>query len=162
MNEETKISRERMIEVLNQELARGYQAIIAYVIYSQTLKEVHYMEIAKELEAHAAEELGHAIQIARQINYFDGMPIATPKEVKISDEAEEMLRSDLEYERQTLINYRQRIRQADAMGNSRWAKPFGESSSRNRNICRTWPTPSASTRRRSKNNECLMFDRCLI
>lgn len=105
-----------MVELLNGDLAREYQAIISYVIYSQTLKQAQYMEIAKELEAHAAEELAHAIQIANQIDYFNGTPTNKPTEVKISDKAEEVLRFDLENERQTLVNYRQRIRQADAMG----------------------------------------------
>lgn len=105
-----------MVELLNGDLAREYQAIISYVIYSQTLKQAQYMEIAKELEAHAAEELAHAIQIANQIDYFNGTPTNKPTEVEISDKAEEMLRFDLENERQTLVNYRQRIRQADAMG----------------------------------------------
>jgi bacterioferritin len=116
MNEKTKIGRERMVELLNEDLAREYQAIISYVIYSQTLKQAQYMEIAKELEAHAAEELAHAIQIANQIDYFNGTPTNKSAEVKMSDKAEEMLRFDLENERQTLINYRRRIRQADAMG----------------------------------------------
>ncbi|MEY2527249.1 MAG: bacterioferritin [Verrucomicrobiota bacterium] len=116
MKDETKISRERMIELLNEDLAREYQAIIAYVIYSQTLKGAEYMQIAQELEKHAGEELSHAIQIAKQIDYFNGTPANKPKEVKVSEKPKEMLRFDLENERQTLINYRQRIRQADAMG----------------------------------------------
>jgi bacterioferritin len=116
MKEETKITRERMVELLNQDLAREYQAIISYVIYSQTLKEAQYMEIAKELETHAAEELSHAIQVANQIDYLNGTPTHKPTEVKMSGKAEKMLRFDLENERQTLVNYRQRIRQADAMG----------------------------------------------
>jgi bacterioferritin len=116
MKDETKISRERMVELLNEDLAREYQAIIAYVIYSQTLKGAEYNHIAQELEKHAGEELQHAIQIAKQIDYFNGEPVNAPKEVKVSDKPKEMLRFDLENERQTLINYRQRIRQADAMG----------------------------------------------
>jgi len=119
MKEETKITRKRMIELLNEDLAREYQAIIAYVIYSQTIKGAKYMQIAEELETHAAEELAHAIQIANQIDYFNGTPTNVPKEVKVSDDAEKMLRFDLENERQTLISYRQRIRQADAMGEFR-------------------------------------------
>jgi len=116
MNDETKISRARMIELLNEDLAREYQAIIAYVIYSQTLKGAKYNHIAQELEKHAGEELQHAISIAKQIDYFNGTPTNKPKEVKVSDKATDMLKFDLENERQTLINYRQRIRQADAMG----------------------------------------------
>ncbi len=111
-----KMSRERMVELLNEDLAREYQAIIAYVIYSQTMKGAEYNHIAQELETHAGEELQHAIKIAKQIDYFNGMPTNKPREVKMSDKAKDMLKFDLENERQTLINYRQRVRQADEMG----------------------------------------------
>ena len=105
-----------MVKFLNEDLSREYQAIIAYVIYSQTMKGAQYTDIAGELELHAAEELSHALLIAKQIDYFNGTPTNTPKEVKISDKAEAMLRFDLENEKQTIINYRQRIRQAEEMG----------------------------------------------
>jgi bacterioferritin len=114
--EEQKITRKQMVDLLNEDLAREYQAIIAYVIYSQTLKGAEYGQIAEELEKHAGEELAHAILIARQIDYLNGTPANKPKEVKLSDKPKEMLQFDLENEKQTLINYRQRIRQADEMG----------------------------------------------
>ena len=116
MSEKTKMTRERMIGLLNEDLAREYQAIIAYTIYSQTLKGAEYNHIAQELETHAGDELQHAIKIAKQIDYFNGTPTNKPKEVKMSDKAKDMLKFDLENERQTLINYRQRVRQADEMG----------------------------------------------
>lgn len=116
MEEKTKITRKQMVDLLNEDLAREYQAIIAYVIYSQTLKGAEYGHIAGELEIHAAEELAHAILIAKQVDYFNGTPVSKPKEVKVSDKPKEMLRFDLENEKETLVNYRQRIRQADAMG----------------------------------------------
>jgi len=105
-----------MIDLLNQDLAREYQAIIAYVVYSQTMKGANYLHIAKELEKHAGEELSHALQITKQIDYFNGTPVVVPKEVKLSDKAEDMLRFDLDNERETILNYRERIRQAEAMG----------------------------------------------
>src|SRR5258706_10462763 len=111
-----KISREEMVRLLNEDLAREYQAIIAYTVYSQVLKGAAYTDIAGELEKHAAEELSHAIKIARQIDYFSGTPGVTPKPVKISDDPKELLQFDLNNERETLQNYRDRIRQADAMG----------------------------------------------
>jgi bacterioferritin len=110
------ISRKEMIDLLNKDLAGEYQAIIAYIVYSQTMKGAKYLSIAKELEKHASEELSHAIQIAKQIDYFNGTPVVHPKEVKLSDKPEEMLRFDLENERRTILNYRERIRQAEAMG----------------------------------------------
>jgi bacterioferritin len=110
------ITRERMIQLLNVDLAGEYQAIIAYTVYSQVLKGAEYTDIARELETHAGEELGHAIKIAKQIDYLGGMPGVTPKPVKTSSDPVEMLRADLENERETVARYRERIRQAEAMG----------------------------------------------
>ena len=110
------ITRPQMIQLLNEDLAREYQAIIAYVVYSQVLKGAAYTDIAGELEVHAGQELDHAIKIAKQIDYLGGMPCATPKPVKTSSDPVEMLRADLENERTTVARYRERIRQAEAMG----------------------------------------------
>jgi len=110
------ISRGQLIELLNEDLAREYQAIIAYVVYSQVLKGAQYMSIAKELEGHAKQELEHALVIARQIDYLGGMPTVTPRPVKTSEVAEEMLRFDLDNENETVRNYKERVRQAEALG----------------------------------------------
>ncbi|QYM79545.1 ferritin-like domain-containing protein [Horticoccus luteus] len=109
-------TRDEMVRLLNEDLAREYQAIIAYVVYSQTMKGAEYLHIAAELARHAAEELEHAIKIAKQIDYFNGTPVVAPKPVKLSDKPKDMLRFDLENERVTIISYRERIRQAEAMG----------------------------------------------
>jgi bacterioferritin len=110
------ITREQMIHFLNEDLAGEYQAIIAYTVYSQVLKGAAYTDIAQQLEVHAGQELAHAIKIAKQIDYLGGMPCVTPKAVKTSNDPVEMLRADLENERETVGRYRQRIRQAEAMG----------------------------------------------
>lgn len=110
------ISREKMIKLLNEDLAREYQAVISYVVYSQTIKGAKFQHIAGELKRHASEELDHALKIAKQIDYFNGTPVTAPKQVRLSDKAEDMLRFDLENERVTIIAYRERIRQAEAMG----------------------------------------------
>jgi len=113
---DSSITRKEMIQLLNEDLAGEYQAIIAYTVYSQALKGAAYTDIARELEAHAGEELAHAIKIAKQIDYLGGMPGVTPKPVKTSSDAVEMLRADLENERETVARYRERILQAEAMG----------------------------------------------
>jgi bacterioferritin len=110
------ISRQQLIELLNEDLAREYQAIIAYTVYSQVLKGAQYMNIATELENHARQELQHALIIAKQIDYLGGMPTATAKSVRLTDNAEEMLRFDLDNENETVRNYRQRVRQCEALG----------------------------------------------
>src|ERR1700676_4416367 len=109
-------TREDLIKSLNGDLAREFQAIIAYVVYSQVLKGAEYMNIAGELEKHAQEELQHAIIIAKQIDYLGGMPTVSPREVKASEDAREMLRIDLTQENETVRGYRDRVRQCEALG----------------------------------------------
>ena len=110
------LNRQELIDLLNEDLAREYQAIIAYVVYSQVIKGAAYMNIAAELEVHAAEELSHAITLANQIDYLGGMPKVTPRPVKTSDKAEDMLRFDLDNENETIRNYRQRVQQCEEIG----------------------------------------------
>lgn len=116
MVEQDKLTREEMVRLLNEDLAREYQAVIAYTVYSQVLKGAAYTDIATELEAHASEELAHALKLSRQIDYFGGMPTVQPKPVKTSEDPKKMLQFDLDNERETIRNYRLRIRQADLMG----------------------------------------------
>src|SRR3954471_9704756 len=113
---EQKISREQLANLLNEDLSREYQAIIAYVVYSQVLKGAEYMSIADQLEVHAAEELKHALTISRQIDYLGAMPTVVPKPVRTSEKAKDMLRFDLENENETIRNYRTRVRQCEALG----------------------------------------------
>ncbi|MDB5310106.1 MAG: bfr [Gemmataceae bacterium] len=113
---DSTITREQLVKLLNEDLSREYQSIIAYVNYSQVLKGAQYMSIAKELEKHAGEELEHALLIAKQIDYLGGMPTVTPKPVKTSEKAEDMLRFDLDNENETIKSYRERVRQCEALG----------------------------------------------
>ena len=112
----TAVTRADLLKGLQEDLSREYQAIMAYVVYSQALKGAEYMSIAKELEVHAGEELQHAIAIAKIIDYLGGMPNATALPVKLTEKAEEMLRADLKNENDTVRAYRERVQQADALG----------------------------------------------
>jgi bacterioferritin len=117
MTQETKtVTREQLVQHLNDDLAREYQAVIAYVVYSQVLKGAQYMSIAKELEKHAGEELSHALTIAKHIDYLGGMPGATPLPVKLTEDAVQMLRADLQNENDTIRAYRERVRECEAIG----------------------------------------------
>ena len=122
----TAISRERLVELLNEDLSREYQAVIAYVVYSQVLKGAEYMNIADQLEIHAKQELDHALAIARQIDYLGGMPSVVPKPVKTSEKAKEMLQFDLDNEVETIRNYRERVRQCEALGEYAMAEQIRE------------------------------------
>ncbi len=120
------ISRQQLIDNLNQDLAREYQAIISYVIYSQTLKGAAYMSVADQLEQHAEQELHHAMIVAKQIDYLGGTPANAPKPVKMSDKAEDMLHFDLDNENVTVKNYRERVRQCESLGEFAMAEQIRE------------------------------------
>jgi len=120
------ISRQQLIANLNEDLAREYQAIIAYVVYSQVLKGAQYMSIAAELEVHAAEELRHALVVSKQIDYLGGTPTVQPKPVKVSDRPEDLLRFDLQNEIDTIRNYRERVRQCEALNEFAMAEHIRE------------------------------------
>src|SRR5262249_17457949 len=109
-------SPERLRQLLNENLSREYQAIIAYVVYSQVLTGAAYTDIAAQLELHAKQELDHALIISRQIDYLGKMPAVTPKPVRTSTDPQEMLQFDLDNENETVRNYRDRIRQCEALG----------------------------------------------
>ena len=115
-NEPKSVSRDRLAELLNEDLSREYQAIISYVVYSQVLKGAEYMSIADQFEIQAQQELKHALIVSRQIDYLGKMPSVTPKPVRTSDKAKDMLRFDLENENETIRNYRERVRQCEALG----------------------------------------------
>jgi bacterioferritin len=110
------VTREQLVAGLQQDLAREYKAIIQYVIFSQKLDTARFQNIAGELEKHAHEELDHALAIARQIDYFGAYPTHVPAQVEVSEENEAMLWADLRAEDDTIDNYRQRIRQAEELG----------------------------------------------
>jgi bacterioferritin len=113
---ENGISRDRLAQLLNEDLSREYQAIIAYVVYSQVLKGAEFMNIADQLEEHAKQELQHALIISRQIDYLGAMPTVNPKAVPTSEDPREMLRFDLQNENDTIRNYRDRVRQCEQLG----------------------------------------------
>ena len=116
VQQEKTITRQQLIERLNEDLAREYQAVIAYVVYSQVLKGAEYMSIAEELEKHAGEELNHALKISKHIDYLGGMPTVTPLAVVQSEDARVMLRADLDNENNTIRAYRQRVRECESLG----------------------------------------------
>ena len=120
------VTRDQLANLLNEDLSREYQAIIAYVVYSQVLKGAEYMSIAAQLEEHAHQELQHALTISRQIDYLGKMPSVTPKPVKTSDQARDMLRFDLDNENVTIVNYQERIRQCEALGEFAMAEQIRE------------------------------------
>jgi bacterioferritin len=115
-DKELASKRETLIQGLQEDLAREYKAIIQYVIYSQVLDGAKYMQIAEELEVHAHQELDHALAISKQLDYFGAYPTEAPKKVDVPKDNEGMLWADLRAEDDTVAQYRQRIKQAQDIG----------------------------------------------
>ena len=113
---QANVTREQLIQGLQEDLAREYKAIIQYIIFSQKLDSAKYMNIAEELKVHAHEELDHALAIANQLDYFGAYPTHEPEPVEVSEENEGMLWADLQAEDETVLHYRERIRQAESLG----------------------------------------------
>jgi len=109
-------SKEEIIRGLNEDLAREYKAIIQYVVFSSTLKGAEYGDIAEQLKSHASQELAHALEVARQIDYLGGDPTVKGKEAEYSQDSRKMLEIDLRAEQDTIKSYRERIRQAERAG----------------------------------------------
>lgn len=110
------LTRAKLAALLNEDLSREYQAIIAYVVYSQVLKGAQYMSIADQLELHAKQELEHALIISRQIDYLGEMPTVKPRPVRVSEKATDLLQFDLDNENETIRNYQERVRQCEQLG----------------------------------------------
>ena len=109
-------SKDEIVKGLNEDLAREYKAIIQYVVYSSTLKGAEYGDIAEQLKKHASQELAHALEVARQIDYLGGDPTMKSKEAEYSEDSKTMLELDLKAEQETIKNYRERIQQAERSG----------------------------------------------
>ncbi|MGC2669114.1 MAG: ferritin-like domain-containing protein, partial [Candidatus Nitrosopolaris sp.] len=109
-------SKVEIVRGLNEDLAREYKAIIQYVVFSSTLKGAEYGDIAEQLKKHASQELAHALEVARQIDYLGGDPTVKGKEAEYSQESRKMLEIDLRAEQETIKSYRERIRQAERAG----------------------------------------------
>ncbi|HEX5972534.1 MAG TPA: ferritin-like domain-containing protein [Gemmatimonadaceae bacterium] len=110
------VTREQLIKGLQEDLAREYKAIIQYIIFSQKLDSAKFMNIAEELKVHAHEELDHALAIANQLDYFGAYPTHEPDRIEVSEDNEGMLWADLHAEDETVRHYRERIRQAEEVG----------------------------------------------
>jgi bacterioferritin len=109
-------NKDEIIRGLNEDLAREYKAIIQYVVFSSTLKGAEYGDIAQQLKEHASQELAHALEVAKQIDYLGGDPTVKSKEAEYSQDSKTMLEIDLRAEQETIKNYKERIRQAERAG----------------------------------------------
>jgi len=109
------VTKEKLVELLNGDLAKEYQAAVQYVQHSGVITGAAYGDIKKEITIHAGEELGHAITLADQIDYLGGVPTADVAPVSTSADTVEMLEQDLAGEEDAVARYIVRVEQAESL-----------------------------------------------
>jgi len=123
----SEISPSQLIDLLNADLAREYQAIIICTVHSQMINGGEdCRSTAKGLEQHAQEELQHALILGDQIHSLGGVPKIQPGLVEAPNDTERLLRFELENGNETIRNYRERVLQCEALGEHPMAERLSE------------------------------------
>jgi bacterioferritin len=110
------MTKEKLIEGLNQDLAAELGTILRYVYHASQAKGFDGLQLRQMLGADLADELGHAQYLADKIVALGGEPTTQPESFQKGTDLPSMLRIDLEHERSAVENYKKRAEQADAVG----------------------------------------------
>lgn len=110
------MTKEKLIEKLNEDLAGEYQAIIMYVTYTATVTGPHRPMLKSFFAAEVPEELGHAQFLADKIASFGGQPTTVPRPVPVTTDPKEMLENVLAAEKQAIADYKARVEEAARIG----------------------------------------------
>lgn len=110
------ITKEELIAKLNKDLEWEYAAAVQYIQHAAVISGSKYMTIQKELIVHVNEEIQHAVAISEQIDYLGGTPTVVVEKCETSPDSLEMLKQDLKGERHAIEGYRERIGEAESLG----------------------------------------------
>lgn len=110
-----KVTRDELIDLLNDDLAKEFQALVQYVQHAAAMSGPQYDAIKGELIVHSNEEHAHAISLADQIDFLGGVPGVDVAEAHVSPDSKVMLEQDLEGELDAIARYRERIAQAEML-----------------------------------------------
>jgi len=107
---------EELIAEFNTDLTREYSALIQYVQHGAVITGPEYDAISRELLVHATEEHTHAVALSEQIAFLGGVPGHDVAQVHVSDDSTIMLEQDLAGELDAIARYKERIAQAEMLG----------------------------------------------
>jgi bacterioferritin len=110
------IPKQQLIDALNEDLAREYQAVIQYRTYASAVRGPYRRELRAFFEAEIADELTHAQLLADKVVSLGGTPATKNAPVRFSDDARQMLQNALEDEEATITRYVERRSQAEELG----------------------------------------------
>ena len=110
--------REKVIAILNEALATEIVCVLRYKRHYFMATGIHANAVAQEFQEHAAEEQGHADQIAGRITQLGGEPNFNPEGLASRSHAQyvegnslvDMIREDLVAERIAIQSYSEMIR----------------------------------------------------
>ncbi len=113
--EDMAITMEKMLELLNKDLAWEYAAAIQYVQHAAVMTGAQYESIIKELVIHSNEEMAHALSLSEQIDFYGGVPTVKIEQINVAKGTLSMLKDDLAGEEDAVRRYKERISQAEEM-----------------------------------------------
>ena len=108
-------TKEKLIELLNRDLALEYSAAIQYIQHAAVMSGAQFGDIIKELKIHATEEIQHAVTLADQIDFLGGVPTIDVDKIYTSDDNVEMLKQDLNGEEDAIKRSKVRVEQAEEL-----------------------------------------------
>ena len=114
--EERYGSQRGVIEGLNVDLANEYQAIITYITYAAIVTGIYREEMKEFFLREVPDELRHAQFLASKIAALGGTPTTVPSPVPAARDLKQMLENVLQAEIETIERYKQRLRQAEELG----------------------------------------------
>jgi bacterioferritin len=108
-----KADRDTVVKLLNEALATEIVCVLRYKRHFFMAKGIHAEPVAKEFQQHAADEQGHADEIAERITQLGGAPNLNPEGLLTRSHAEyvegdslaDMIREDLIAERIAIDTY---------------------------------------------------------
>lgn len=116
MSKNAEMTKQQLIDKLNEDLALEYRSILQYVQHIATVKGARYQQILKEIEHHLAQELQHATTLAKQIDFLGGVPTAEVADFSPDKHNKAALEQDLSLEEDQLQRYRDRMEHAQSLG----------------------------------------------
>jgi bacterioferritin len=108
------MSKQILIDAMNDQLAAEYQALIMYIHYAAVVVGPYRPELFNFFTAEIAGETLHAQYLADKISSMGGDPTTTPLPIPHATDARQLLENVLEAEKTAIAAYARIIKLADA------------------------------------------------
>lgn len=107
---------QKLLEGLQGDLERELKATLQYMYQSSMVLGLRAMSIGPYLRKESEEELKHVAFLSDQIVNLGGVPKLTLQKFSDTRDLKTMLEHDLDLEREAILEYRERAKQAEQAG----------------------------------------------